>query len=159
MTPYQGYHSSREIVTNTYNPAYQTLSQYPHQSSTGRRELRAMERGSGSSQHRLSENGTAQNLSGNGHRNHRSSAASVSTAIHAPNSETSTGDGNSEDFNQRYNARRATTQSDNTLDRFAKTEMAPKSTEPSFNDDVTFSSRGIHIPTRTSSRCVPAEYC
>lgn len=133
--------------------------QYPHQSSNGRRELRAMEKENGNAQHRTSENGTSQHLlSENGQHNHRSSAASVSTAIHVPSS----GDRDSDDFNHRYNERRTTMQSDGPTDRFAKSAMAQKPTEISFNDDAApseFTSRGIHIPTRTRYVSAATAHC
>lgn len=95
--------------------------------------------------HRLSENG----------QQHRSSSASVSTTIHIPNSEASNGDRNSDDFNQRYNSKRSTTQSDGTAHRVTDSELARNSNPPEMSkhddDDAApeFSSRGIHIPTRT----------
>lgn len=137
---------SRELSFKAFSPAYQCSDkQYPHQSSNERRELRAMEKENGIQQQRFSENG----------QQHRSSAASVSTAIHIPNSEASNGDRDSNDFNhQQYHLQETNTQSSNgTPFRFTDSETAPNSPEMSNGHDEAapsdFSSRGIHIPLRT----------
>lgn len=124
-------------------------SQYPHQSSNGRRELRAVEK----------ENVKERIPSTS---RDRTKMNSVDTAIHVPsvNGEPPS-DSQQEDFANRYHARRQHTNSDATVPR-SKSIYSPEPdhpTSPDFTDmddgtgqpvaPVDLSKRGIHIPTRT----------
>lgn len=155
----------RELRFKAFSSAYDFFGvQYPHQSSNGRRELRAMEKDAASSP-RI-------NGASSSHDRSRSKVNSVDTAIHIPSTGTPSDgfDYQNDDFQKRYSARRTATQSEGGFHQ-RKNSKSPHGehipTSPDFNDmddgtgqpaaPADFSKRGIHIPTRT--RYVSALFC
>lgn len=147
----------RELRFKAFSSAYDFFgAQYPHQSSNGRRELRAMENDAASSPRPINGASSSRDRS-------RSKVNSVDTAIHIPSTGTPSDgfDYQNEDFQKRYSARRTATQSEGGLQRQNSKsphgEHIPMSPDFTDMDDGTgqpaapadFSKRGIHIPTRT----------
>ncbi|KAF2172054.1 hypothetical protein M409DRAFT_62879 [Zasmidium cellare ATCC 36951] len=141
-----------------FSSAYDFLGgQYPHQSSNGRRELRATEKDVASSPRPINCTSSSRDRS-------RSKVNNADTAIHIPTG-TDTYDYQNEDFQKRYSARRTATQSEGGANHQRQNSKSPHGehipTSPDFTgmDDGTgqtaspadFSKSGIHIPTRTSS--------
>ncbi|KXT18988.1 hypothetical protein AC579_8755 [Pseudocercospora musae] len=142
----------RELRVKAFSSAHEyAASQYPLQSSNGRRELRAMEK---------------ENINEHPHSTSRDRTKmnSVDTAIHAP---TANGhvpsNSQQEDFATRYTARRQQTNSETTVHR-TKSIHEPDAEQPTSPDltdmnngagqraaPADFSKGGIHIPARTSS--------
>lgn len=141
----------REMRLKAFSSAYEYVKQYPHQSSNGRRELRAMEK----------ENQKERGNSLPRDRSKMNSVDTVDTAIYAPalNGEQSNGT-HGDGYHERQNVRDST-RSDGTAHRSKSVHSLdselPRS--PNFVDmddgagqtaaPVEPSQRGIHIPTRT----------
>lgn len=159
----------KEVRLMAFSSAYEYARQYPHQSANGRRELGATDKENATPSPRTSQN------SAPGSRDqsrNRSKVNSVDTAIHVPSTalRDAMNEYESEDFQRKYNARRAVTQSDGTIHRTKSvyspdTEPPPEAPDFSGMDDGTgqpvavaggsaeYSKRGIHIPTRTRYGC------
>lgn len=150
----------REMRLKAFSSAYEYVKQYPHQSSNGRRELRAMEKEN--QKERPPSGTTAQPRD----RSKMNSVDTVDTAIYAPalNGDHHNGIHGEESDDRHYI--RSSTQSDGTVHRSKSIHSVDSDLPRSPNfvdmDDGTgqtaapaeLSKRGIHIPTRT--RYVPA---
>lgn len=149
--------SPRELTFKAFSSAYEYLpEQYPHQSSNGRRELRAMDRDStGSNSTRASASRSRD----------RSKVNSIDTTIHVPTSQAGEelADSQGEDFSKRYASRRAVTQSESTIQRspMMNSPMSDLPNSPDYLEEMDDAvgqpvpigemskQRGVSVPNRT----------
>lgn len=146
----------REVSFRAFSSAYEySGSQYPHQSSNGRRELRAMDRDQAGQPHSHTRASSSRD---------RSKVNSTDTAIHVPSGQAgeAMSEYQSEDFQKRYNAQRNNAHTSGTSSRPRSLQRADSDgppTSPNFSefDDgsgqppsgTDLPNRGVHIPQRT----------
>lgn len=151
---------TREIRLKAFSSAYEYVKQYPQQSSSGRRELRAMEK---ENQKDRPQAGTSLSRD----RSKMNSVDTVDTAIYSPAvlNDLANGTTSQDAGHARRSLARSSTQSDGTAAQSKSIHSVDTDLPQSPNFDMDdapgmaaapaeLSKRGIHIPTRT--RYVPA---